>query len=152
YTDHWVGQLIDTLRQRRLLDNTIVVFTADHGEEFNEMGPEKWNASHGPHVRRVLMHVPLIIRIPGDPAPGRRYVGLTRHIDLAPTLLRLAMPQFDLGGYRVDGDDLSRELSAGGNGAAVQRISYAYTPRYWAVYERDDEVHYDQWTDTYSPL
>jgi arylsulfatase A-like enzyme len=152
YTDHWVGKLVDALRERDLLDSTILVFTADHGEEFNEMGPEKWNAFHGPHVRRVLMHVPLIMRIPGDPSPGRRYSGLTRHIDLAPTLLRLAVPQFNMQPYRVDGEDLSHELSSGSTGSGTQRTSFAYTPRYWAIYQRDVEVHYDQWTNTYSPL
>src|SRR5262249_2726656 len=61
YVDHWVGKLVDDLRQRRLLDQTVFVFTADHGEEFNEMGPERWNSNHGPFARRALMQVPLII-------------------------------------------------------------------------------------------
>jgi arylsulfatase A-like enzyme len=152
YTDHWVGKLVDELRRRRLLDHTVFVFTADHGEEFNEMGPEHWNSNHGPFARRVLMHVPLLLRLPGDPAPGRRYQGVTRHIDLAPTLLRLAIPGFDLQPYRVDGDDLSGELLHGGTGADTHRLSIAYTPRYWGIFDRDVEVHYDQWTNTFSPL
>jgi arylsulfatase A-like enzyme len=152
YTDYWVGKLVDELRQRGLLDKTVFVFTADHGEEFNEMGPEKWNAFHGPFVRRVLMHVPLIMRIPHDPAPGRRYQAVSRHIDLAPTLLRLAVPNFDLHPYRFDGEDLSAELRSGGTGAGVERVSYAFSPRYWGIYRRDVEVHYDQWADSFSPL
>lgn len=152
YTDHWVGKLVDELRGRGLLDRTIFVFTADHGDEFNEMGPEKWNSNHGPWVRRALMHVPLIMRLPGDPSPGRRYEGLTRHIDLAPTLLRLAVPGFDLQPYRVDGEDLSGELLRGGTGGDTHRTSFAYSPRYRGLSQRDVEIHYDQWTDTFSPL
>ena len=152
YTDHWVGKLVDELRARRLLEHTIFVFTADHGEEFNEMGPERWNGHHGPVVRRNLMHVPFIVRIPGMPGGGRRYEGLTRHVDVAPTLLRLAVPDFNLQPYRYDGEDMSHELLHGGNGRGAQRTSIAYSPRYWGLFRRDLELHYDQWTDTFSPL
>jgi arylsulfatase A-like enzyme len=152
YTDHWVGKLIDALRERDLLDNTIFVFTADHGEEFQEFGPEPWNGHHGPVLRRNLVHVPLIMRFPNDPAPGRRYQAVTRHIDLAPTLLRLAVPDAPLQPYRMDGEDLSGELRSGGTGAGIQRTSFAFTPRYWGLFQRDLELYYDQWTNTFSPL
>ena len=152
YTDHWVGKLVDELRARGLLDHTIFVFTADHGEEFNEMGPERWNGHHGPVMRRNLMHVPLIMRIPGHRTTPRRYEGLTRHIDVAPTLLRLAVADLDLHRFRCDGEDMSDELLHGGNGQATQRASIAYSPRYWGLFRRDFELHYDQWTDTFSSL
>jgi hypothetical protein len=103
-------------------------------------------------VRRPLVHVPLIMRIPGDPAPGRRWMGLTRHIDLAPTLLRLAAPRASLAAHRVDGTDLSAALAEGGEGTGVPRTAVAYGPRFWAVYEADVELHYDQWEKRFSPL
>jgi len=103
-------------------------------------------------VSRGLMHVPLIVRLPGDRSPGRRYEGLTRHIDLAPTLLHLAVPGVNLQPYRIDGDDLSTELLAGGTGGDTHRSSFAYSPRYRGLSQRDVEIHYDQWTDTFSPL
>jgi arylsulfatase A-like enzyme len=152
YTDHWVGRLADDLRRRGLLDNTIFVFTSDHGEEFHELGPEPWNGHHGPVLRRNLVHVPLIMRIPNDPAPGRRYRAMTRHIDLAPTLLRLAVAGISLQPYRVDGEDLSQEIRAGGTGAGIQRTTIAFTPRSWGLFRGDRELYYDQWTDSFSPL
>lgn len=152
YTDHWIGRLVDELRERGVLHRTVVVVTSDHGEQFNEMGPEKWHSHHGPLVPRALTHIPMIVRIPGDPAPGRRYGGVTRHIDLAPTLLGLAAPGTDRGRYRIDGDDLSAELRKGGTGAGRSRTSIAFSPRYWGIYTATTEVHYDQWSDTFSPL
>lgn len=155
YTDHWLGRLVDDLRRRGLLEETIVVFTGDHGDQFNELGPEPWNANHGPLADRVLMHVPLVMRLPartGTPPGGRRYTSVTRHIDLAPTLLRLAVPNFDFARYRLDGEDLSGELRAGGTGAGIERTSVSYTPRFWGIYRRDLELHYDQWNDVFSPL
>jgi arylsulfatase A-like enzyme len=152
YTDHWIHEVLEELARRRLSDRTIVAVTSDHGEEFGELGPEPWNRNHGLMVRRPLVHVPLIMRIPGDPAPGRRYVGLTRHIDLAPTLLRLAAPRASLAAYRVDGTDLSTELAEGGEGRETRRTTVAYSPRFWGVYEAGVELHYDQWEDRFSPL
>jgi arylsulfatase A-like enzyme len=152
YTDYWVGKLVDELRRRGLWERTIFVFTGDHGDEFNEMGPQRWNSNHGPLVRRSLMHVPLLMHIPGAGAAARRYQGVTRHIDLAPTLLRLAVPNCDLRPFRVDGDDLGPELLHGGDGRSSHRLSVAYSPRYWGLFGADVELHYDQWSDTFSPL
>jgi hypothetical protein len=147
-----VRQLVDYLRAAKVWDDTIFVFTADHGEELGELGPERWNHNHGYTVRRVLMHVPLLVRVPGDAHAGRRYVGLTRHIDVAPTLLRLAVPGASLAAYRLDGDDLSAELLAGTDGRDRHRRSFAWSFRYWGLFEPGVEVHFDQWENTFSPL
>lgn len=61
YLDFRLGELLDTLRARGILDNTIVIVTSDHGEEFHEhqaMG-------HGHTLHRPSVHVPLIIVGPG---------------------------------------------------------------------------------------
>ena len=152
YTDHWVDELVALLRRAGLLDRTVFAFTADHGEELGELGPERWNRDHGLTVRRVLLHVPLLIRFPGDPARGRRYDALTRHIDLAPTLIGLAMPGFAFDGYRIDGEDLSGALRAGDDGGKTSRTSIAFSPRYWGIDLPGLELHYDQWEDAFSPL
>jgi hypothetical protein len=152
YTDHWVDELVSLLRRAGLLDRTVFAFTADHGEELGELGPERWNRDHGLTVRRVLLHVPLLIRFPGDPARGRRYDALTRHIDLAPTLIGLAMPGFAFDGYRIDGEDLSGTLRAGDDDGKTSRTSIAFSPRYWGIDLPGLELHYDQWEDAFSPL
>ncbi len=82
------GELLAALRSRGKLDNTIVVFVADHGEEFHERGG--W--THGHSLNRELVQVPLIVRLPdslGEAAAagrGRRIRGHASLMDLFPTL------------------------------------------------------------------
>jgi hypothetical protein len=147
YTDHWLGWLLDELRARDLLERTLFVFTSDHGEELGEMGPEHWNRSHGYTVRRVQLHVPLVLRLPGGRLAGTRVGEMTNHLDLAPTLLRLAAPSVPLEPYRLDGRDLGGRLLAGWSDAGEGVTTYAYTWRYWGLHRGDLELHYDQWRD-----
>ena len=86
YLDRQVGRLLDFLEGRRLLDTTIVVVVADHGESLGE---------HGVLYRHVGLHdtttrVPMMIRWPDAAERGRRFAGLVQTIDLFPTLLRAA--------------------------------------------------------------
>ncbi len=85
YVDSQIGRLIDGLRSRGLFENTIVVFTADHGEEFLDHG----GFEHGHTLYDELLHVPLAISWPGHVPVGTSdaLVGL---IDVAPTLCELA--------------------------------------------------------------
>lgn len=84
YTDAAIGRLLDGLEARGLAEDTIVVITGDHGEEFGDHG----GFEHGHTVYDELTHVPLLVRAPGV---GPRDVDQdVRHIDLAPTLCELA--------------------------------------------------------------
>lgn len=85
YLDDLVDELLKGLQERGLLENTIVVLTADHGDEFLEHG----GLGHGTSVYGELLRVPLILSFPPQLEPGRRIEHLTQHIDLAPTLLEL---------------------------------------------------------------
>jgi arylsulfatase A-like enzyme len=95
--DHWVGRVLDRLSELGLDENTVVVFTSDHGEELLEHGL----LGHGQTLFSELVHVPLVIAGPGIPVGERRAdVVCNRH--LAPTLARI-------GGARLgpqDGLDL----------------------------------------------
>lgn len=64
-TDAAVGYLIDKLRQRGTLENTIVVVTSDHGEEFGDHG----HLSHGNGLNMPALRVPLLIRWPAGGVP-----------------------------------------------------------------------------------
>jgi arylsulfatase A-like enzyme len=64
YTDDGIGALFDTLDELGIADDTVVVFTADHGEEFMERG---W-LGHTRTLYDELVHVPLLVRIPGERA------------------------------------------------------------------------------------
>lgn len=83
YLDFEVGRLMAGLAARGMLEETLVVLTADHGETFWEQG-NFWN--HGLWVGEADVHVPLIIRGPGV-LPGARVSTPVSGVDLAPTIL-----------------------------------------------------------------
>lgn len=84
YTDDEIGILLDALAAAGHDDDTIVVFIADHGEEFLDHG----SVLHGYTLYQEQLHVPFFIH---DPRRGqsRRIDDVTRHVDVLPTLLDL---------------------------------------------------------------
>lgn len=85
YTDDQIGQLIDQLRQWKILDQTIVVITADHGELFGENGL----AFHYVALTDPELRVPLILRYPPSLPSGRRIKEQVQVTDIMPTLLEI---------------------------------------------------------------
>ena len=86
YVDSHVGALVDSLRGRGVLDETILVLTSDHGEAFWEHG----RRGHGHAPYEELVRVPLLIRVPGVPEwEGRRIAEPVELVDLLPTLMDL---------------------------------------------------------------
>ncbi len=86
FMDRYVGAFLDGLRDRGLYDDTLIVLTSDHGEEFFEHG----GFSHGQSVYDELVRVVLVIKLPRNRAAGARNEHLARHLDVAPTILSLA--------------------------------------------------------------
>jgi len=84
YTDQQVGELLAHLQQLGLDDNTLVVLTADHGEEFMEHG---W-IGHTASLYDELIHVPLIFHLPGLLA-ARTVEQPVSLMDVLPTLVDL---------------------------------------------------------------
>ena len=81
--DAGFGVLLDTLAARGLLEHTLVVLTADHGEEFLEHG----GIAHGQTLYGEALHVPLVIRPPGEAPAATRLDVLAQHVDILPTIL-----------------------------------------------------------------
>lgn len=81
YIDEQLGYLMKSLESLGLLDSTVIIITADHGEEFFEHG--RWG-HYQLHDENIT--VPLIMRLPelGDGVTINRQVS---HIDLAPTIV-----------------------------------------------------------------
>ncbi len=93
YTDFQVAQLLEHLNALNLENNTCVVLTADHGEEFLEHG----NWGHGYNLFNECLRIPLIIRWPGKIKPGTTINIPVSIIDIMPTILDAAglnTPQF----------------------------------------------------------
>jgi arylsulfatase A-like enzyme len=100
--DEQIGRLLRSIGTR--LSGTVVVFTADHGEEFFEHG----RAGHGYSLFEEMVRVPFLLHVPGQASrvvAAPEFAGL---VDVAPTLLALAGA--DACGDRFDG----RDLLAGG--------------------------------------
>ncbi|EMH4135269.1 LPS biosynthesis-modulating metalloenzyme YejM [Serratia nevei] len=82
--DAQIAQVLDTLKQRGLLDKTVVVITAEHGVEFNDSGKGQWGAGTG--FNQAQLQVPLVIHWPGTPA--QTISKLTGHNDVMRTLMQ----------------------------------------------------------------
>jgi arylsulfatase A-like enzyme len=92
YLDSELGKLFTKLREMHLLDNTLIVITADHGEAFGARNLME----HGVSVYQDQVHVPWLIRYPGGSGSDRNASrGLTvkdpiSSVDLLPTVLEFA--------------------------------------------------------------
>lgn len=83
--DDALGELFDGLERRRILEDTAIIVTADHGEEFFDHGG--WQ--HGHSLYQELLHVPLILSFPRR-VPMHRVVDTrVSHVDVMPTILAL---------------------------------------------------------------
>jgi arylsulfatase A-like enzyme len=80
--DEWVGKILQRLDELGLADNTLVVFTSDHGEMLGD---------HGMNSKMVFYegsaHVPLILRLPGVIPAGTVVQAPSSHHDIFPTIL-----------------------------------------------------------------
>jgi tetratricopeptide (TPR) repeat protein len=86
YTDHWLGILMETLKQLNLAENTLIVVTGDHGEGLGEH-KEK---THGIFIYDTTLRVPLIFHCTKLFSAPKRIKPLVRLIDIAPTMIELA--------------------------------------------------------------
>ena len=81
FIDQQVGQVLSRIEYN--LDNTIVIITGDHGQEFNENRKGYWG--HNSNYSRYQTHVPLVIHWPNQAVIHSEQ--LTSHLDLVPTLM-----------------------------------------------------------------
>ncbi|MFC1735429.1 sulfatase [Candidatus Hydrogenedentota bacterium] len=107
--DHHVGRVISRLKELGLYDNTILVFTSDHGD----MLGEQQIMDKGPMLYDGVIRVPMIFHYPAKLPQGKVLAPLVASIDIMPTLLELAgvpVPR------RIQGQSLAALM----NGVATQ--------------------------------
>ncbi len=125
YLDAELGRLFDGLKQRGLWDDTLIVLTADHGDEFLDHG----HRFHGRTLYEEMVHVPLIMKVPGV---GHRVIEAPMgQMELAPTLL-------DLLGRPIPGPWVGRSRAdeiRGGPAAPVEPVFFEVFP----------DSNYDAW-------
>ena len=85
HTDDHVGQVLQLLRDMGVAEKTLVIIVSDHGEGFLEHG----KILHGNSMFEELIHVPLILRLPGVIPAGRRINDNASQVDVMPTVLGL---------------------------------------------------------------
>lgn len=84
HTDNLIGQVLKQVEESDLLDNTIVIITADHGQEFNENKKNYWG--HTSNFSDWQLKVPFILFDPSGRNP-QVYNHMTTHYDIIPTIL-----------------------------------------------------------------
>ncbi len=86
FVDHCFGQLMEYLDERSISGRTISILTSDHGEEFFDHG----QIGHGKSLYDESLHVPLVLKWPGEIEAGRRVDSPVELVDLMGTVLELA--------------------------------------------------------------
>ncbi len=122
--DEHLGRLLDELDSQQLLDQTLVIYTADHGHNNGHHG--LWLKGNGTTPQNFLEEsilVPSLLRWPGRIAPGRGHDFLADHCDLHATLLDAAgaMPSEGVSPREVGRSYLSL-LGAASNAEAARRF------------------------------
>jgi arylsulfatase len=85
-SDRSLGTVLTALDESGAADDTVVIFTSDHGDMCGSHGLR----SKGPFVYNEIMKVPLYVRAPGVTPAGASTSALVSHVDLAPTIAALA--------------------------------------------------------------
>ncbi len=110
--DHCVGEIMDALNQAGIADETIVIYTSDHGDFVGNHGMVE-KAAAGQNVYEDILNIPLIIRYPGNKQNGKRSGELVSLVDLYPTLvelLGLKLPELK---HPLQGESMVQTLLSG---------------------------------------
>ena len=148
FGDREFGRFVRELKAAGLYEDALIVFLADHGEEFLDHG--RW--LHGRSLFDELIRVPLLLKLPGNRAAGTRVSEQVQGLDVVPTVLEaMGVPlTADLGGQ-----PLQRTLAAGGSKPrpALAEISHRGFVAHGARTEgdkfirrfspEDDELYFD---------
>ena len=132
--DDCLGRILKTLEQLRILDETIVVFTTDHGDYMGEHGLPEKNQSYEP-----VYHIPMLIRWPEEIAKETIINNIVTNVDFQQTLLGLV-------GSEPSGREQGRDASPLLRGEMIEWVDQAFiyqhgyqragiiTPEYQLVY------------------
>jgi arylsulfatase A-like enzyme len=142
FADKYIGRFIDNLKRRGLYEDSIIIFTSDHGEG---LGERKGFIGHVENLSDPLIHVPLIIRLPkGHPRADELRAqsdALVSHISLVPTILDLlAIPEMpNQKGMSLLGETSGVHLAETHTPEATRNLVCLRDTDYKLVYLADDD-------------
>lgn len=91
FTDSHIGKLIEKIKELGLYDDSLIIFLGDHGESFGEHNYFR----HGKKLYNSTLHVPMIVKLPGNRLKGTVRKENVSLMDIAPTIASvLNMPRF----------------------------------------------------------
>ena len=119
HVDQQIGRVIEHLREKQLLDNTVIIVLGDHGEEFMERS--RWG--HSAEFNRFQTSTPAVLFVPGE--KPRASTALTSHLDIPATLMPLLGVRNPPADYSLGGNllapDFARDFAVAGD---WNRIAY----------------------------
>lgn len=135
FVDYQVGRILHALEARGELDNTLILFTSDHGELLGDYNSFGKRSMHDASAR-----IPLLARWPERFQAGARCASPSSLVDIFPTLCSAA--SVDTDGARLDGIDLA-EIAAGRatRSRVLSQMNCADNGLYMAVSERHKLVY-----------
>jgi membrane-anchored protein YejM (alkaline phosphatase superfamily) len=133
YDDFLVGKMIDKLKEKGLYENSLIIFTSDHGEEFYEYG----FFGHNSAFSKAQTNSPLILKLPETlkntlTLPTESLYNFTSHLDIVPTILTLLGVENKSSdysnGYNIFNEDFKRDFvfNANWNHNAIITKDYTY--------------------------
>jgi arylsulfatase len=150
FVDYQIGRILDELEQRGQLDNTLVLFSSDHGEFLGDLNCFGKRSMHDAASR-----VPMLARYPGSFAAGHRCARATSLVDAFPTIAAAA--GLDTRALDLDGEDLGAVASGESDRQRVYsqfasegRGIYMVVDQYWKYFYSaadDREFLFDRVTD-----
>jgi arylsulfatase A-like enzyme/Tfp pilus assembly protein PilF len=123
YVDNLIGKVLERLKQKNLLEETIIVIVGDHGESLGEHHEN----THGFFIYDATVHVPLILKIPSSKLKGRIIESQVNCVDILPSILQvlgISVPK------EVQGNSFLPAIL--GKDADIEQLAYSetYYPRY----------------------
>lgn len=106
--DHYIGEIIDALEASGLKEETIIIYTTDHGDFVGNHGMVE-KAAMGHNVYEEILNIPLIIRYPGQKKPEKK-TELVSQVDIMPTILDMIGVDAPDVSYAVQGRSLHQMM------------------------------------------
>lgn len=134
FSDHCIGRLLQRVEQLGLADDTIIVFSTDHGTHLGEEGCVQKTPAL---LNSCVTHIPLIIKHPDKTYAGKRINGLVSAVDFMPTFLSL----LGIDDYtNVDGQNMWKLVT--GQETSLNNNVYTVFNKFGAIHNLD--WHYFQ--------